>query len=239
MKICVIHGSPRKGNNFKVIELFKKNLLKFGDIEFTDFFLPKDMPHFCIGCYNCIEKSEEKCPHFSYMKPITETLKEADAFIFSSPVYVLAESGGMKALLDHFGYMFIPHRPVEEMFSKVGIVISTAAGSGNKYPLNSMKRNLSFWGLKRVLKMGFSILAKDWEDMNIKRQKKFENIIEKKAKKFYLLIEKRNELSVRPFTKIMFFFMKKMISNYNEDSRDKIYWKEKGWLSSSKKPYKK
>ena len=36
----------------------------------------------------------------------------------------------MKAWLDHYGWRWIVHRPEEKMFSKRGVVISTAAGAG-------------------------------------------------------------------------------------------------------------
>ncbi|MFW6026651.1 MAG: flavodoxin family protein [Candidatus Woesearchaeota archaeon] len=172
MKICVIHGSPRKGNTFKVSEFFKNELLKNERVEFIEYFLPADMPHFCNGCFTCFEKGEDKCPHADYVQPIASSLKEADGIIITTPVYVMAESAQIKALLDHLGYIFIPHRPMEEMFSKVAMVISTTAGAGTGKAMKTISRSLFYWGIKKTIKGGFSLFAKNWVDIDIKSRKR-------------------------------------------------------------------
>lgn len=63
MRICIIHGSPRKGNTFKATEILKKEMQNNGKVKFAEYFLPKDMPHFCCGCFTCFEKGEDRCPH--------------------------------------------------------------------------------------------------------------------------------------------------------------------------------
>jgi len=236
MRICIINGSPRKGNTYKATQIFKEQMKKNGDVEFTEFFLPKDMPKFCCGCYNCFEKGEDKCPHAQYTQPIANAMREADGIILTSPVYVLAESGAMKAFLDHYGYMFMPHRPMEEMFSKVAMVISTTAGAGTGHAIKTISRSLNYWGIKRIQKCGLSIFALSWDEMKIKKQQKFEKILSQKANKFYKTVEKRKQLHSRIFTKFMFIVMKKMMAGYKDDHTDKVYWTQKGWISGTRRP---
>lgn len=174
MKICIVHGSPRKGNTYKAAQIFKDQMGKNGEVEFTEFFLPKDMPEFCCGCFTCFDKGEDKCPHSEYTQPIIKSIRESDGIIFTSPVYVLAESGAIKSFLDHYGYQYLSHRPMEEMFSKVGMVISTTAGAGTRHSIKTITRNLDWWGIKRVYNCGLRIFAKNWEDMKFERQLKFQ-----------------------------------------------------------------
>lgn len=237
MKVCIINGSPRKGNTYNATLIFKEELQKNGDVEFVEIFLPKDMPHFCSGCFNCFEKGEDKCPHAQYIQPIAEAMREADGIIITSPVYVLAENGQVKALLDHFGYMYIPHRPREEMFSKVAMVISTTAGAGTGNAIKTISRSLGYWGVRRIYKCGLAMFAISWDAMKRKKQNKFNDILVKKAKKFYKVMKKRKNISPRIFTKILFTAMKIMISKYPDDNPDKIYWKQKGWIEGGKSPF--
>jgi multimeric flavodoxin WrbA len=80
MKITVIHGSPRKGNTYRAARIFLQALSKRGDVEVTEFFLPKDLPEFCRGCCSCVTRGEETCPHRQYTKPILDSMIQADAW---------------------------------------------------------------------------------------------------------------------------------------------------------------
>jgi len=68
MKTVIIYGIEHKGSTYNVVQLFKKQLA-IGDNDVSEFFLPKDMPHFCIGCNNCFMKGEEFCPHQVMLLP--------------------------------------------------------------------------------------------------------------------------------------------------------------------------
>lgn len=240
MRICVIHGSPRKGNTYKAVKTVMKKLEDLSGesaLEFTEFYLPQDMPHFCSGCYNCFLKGIEKCPHFKFSGPILEAVKAADGLIISSPVYVMAESAQIKALLDHFGSIYIPHRPEELMFSKVGLVVSTTVGGGLEKAVAVIKRNLKYWGFRRVISTGFPLYALNYSEMSEKKQRRIEAKLERKAVSFFKLAERRERLSPELFTRFWFFIMKKMISGYDEDNLDKQYWLQKGWLTGGSRPF--
>ena len=78
----------------------------------------------------------------------------------------------MKALLDHYGYMWMAHRPEESMFKKQGIVISTAAGAGIKSTLKDMRDSLFFWGVAKTYQFGLPVAATSYEQINDKKLKK-------------------------------------------------------------------
>ena len=113
VKICVIHGSPRRAIHRARKYSWRK---KYGDVKFTEFFLPKAMPYFCNGCFNL---GEDKCPNAKYVEPIKEGMRETDGLRFSSPVYFMSESAQIKALLDHFGHIYMSHRPMKRCSPKL------------------------------------------------------------------------------------------------------------------------
>ncbi len=237
MKYCIIHGSPRKGNCFKVTTLLKQELQALGEGVFVEFFLPQDLPHFCIGCYNCFEKGEEYCPHAKYVQPIVTAMSEADVLIFTTPVYVLAESGAMKAFLDHLAYMFMVHRPKEAMFAKVALVVSTTAGAGTGKAMKPLRLNLRFWGVKRSMPLGITMRAMSWEGMGAKQQLKYDKLIKKRARGLYALAKRRETMAIPLFAKALLWMMRKMIAGYDDTNLDKRYWQEKGWLDRGRWPY--
>ena len=67
--------------------------------DITEFFLPRDLNHFCLGCYTCIE-NESKCPYWKDKEVIRNAMQECDLFIFTTPNYCLAPSAAMKSFID-------------------------------------------------------------------------------------------------------------------------------------------
>ena len=229
LKIAMIHGQSHEGASCNIARLLAKKT--GGDV--TEFFLPRDFGHFCCGCTACFTKGQDKCPHYKDLAPITKALLEADVIILSSPVYVFHASGSMKAMLDHYGYMWMPHRPEEAMFAKQGVCISTAAGMGMGSTNKDMAHSLSYWGVGRVYKLGFAVAATDWESVSDKKRSQIEKKTDALAKKI-----KARQGRVKPAlkTKFMFGIMRQFQKNgYNP--MDMEYWKQKGWLGKDR-PWK-
>lgn len=158
MKVIVIYGSMRKGSTYNCVQVFFESI-KDKITDKREFFLSTDMPHFCKGCFSCFINGEQTCPHYKEMKLITKALEDADLIILASPVYVSDVSGQMKSFLDHLAYRWMVHRPHPEMFKKIGLVISTAAGAGTRTTNKTMKRSLVFWGVNKVYSYGVNIAA--------------------------------------------------------------------------------
>lgn len=230
MKIVMVHGSPRKGNTYLAAQLFLDEMKRLGSVSSREFFLPQDLPEFCRGCAVCILKSEELCPHARYVQPVLQAMLEADALIFTTPVFVLSESGGMKAFLDHFGFLFLPHRPRPEMFRKKAFLLSTTAGAGTRSAMKPIAESLRFWGVNRIFTRGFALHEISWNKMPEKRRAAFERRIRADAGRFYR--ETTGGTIRRPYFKIqfMFQFCKRLIRSYPEDNADRRYWRAQGWL---------
>jgi len=233
MEICVIHGSNRKGNTDRTIEIIKETLNAFEEIVYSDVYLHKDLPFFCNGCFLCLEtgvSAGENCPHKQYTNPILEKMLRSDGIIIGSPVYALSETAQIKTFFDHFACSYICHRPNEEMFDKIGFVVSTAAGAGTKNVINTVSRNFLFWGIKRIIKCGINIWDNDWENIPNRRRIKFEKKLKSKAKIFYKVMKRRYKLIPNIKTIFLKNVFKKLIESYPCTNPDKIYWKLKEWI---------
>ena len=229
MKTVIIYGQNHKGSTYQIAHNIGEKI--GGDV--TEFFLPKDLDEFCLGCTTCFVKGEESCPHFNKLNPITKALDEADVIILASPVYVFHATGGMKNLLDHYGYRWMAHRPDGAMFKKQAICVSTAAGAGMKSTIKDMADSLFYWGVPKIYKLGIAVAATSWD--GIKEKKKLK--IEKKTNKIVKSINKKCG-KVKPGFKLKFmFFIMRLCQIHGWNPKDIEYWKEKGWLGKAR-PWK-
>lgn len=232
MKIALINGQNHKGSTYHIGRSLAEKL--GGNDDISEVFLPRDMPNFCCGCVRCIMEDERKCPHYSYMEPITKILDSADLLIFTTPVYVFHASGSMKALLDHYAYRWMVHRPEEKMFSKQAVCISTAAGAGMKSACKDIKDSLSFWGVAKIYRYGIAVAAASWDNVSENKKAKIEIKVEKLSK----TISKNNGKVHPPIkTKIIFAFIRKF-NKKPTNPADGGYWKAKGWMET-KRPWNK
>lgn len=235
MKVTVIYGTMHKGSTYNCVKLLL-NHLQNNDTNITEFFLPKDMPHFCCSCFSCFLNGEETCPHYKEMNPIARSLEKADLIILASPVYVCNVSGQMKAFLDHLGYRWMPHRPHPEMFHKTGLVVSTAAGAGTKTTNKTMKKSLLYWGVNKIYSYGINVAAMSWDDVDTKKKKQIEEQLTKLSDKIIKTAARSNKKSPNYFTKILFNVMKVSQKNNTWNNTDYNHWKNNGWLDG-KKPW--
>ncbi|MBQ6035151.1 MAG: NAD(P)H-dependent oxidoreductase [Ruminococcus sp.] len=231
MKVLIISGTNHKGSTYNIGRIMAEKLTKPEEI--SEVFLPRDFDEFCYGCTNCFEKNEEHCPHAEKLKPITELIDASDVLILTSPVYVYHCTGQMKALLDHYGWRWMAHRPEEKMFSKQAVVVATAAGAGVKSTMKDMADSCFFWGIPQTYKLGRAVAAADWQSV----KPKIKDDINKKADSIAKKILKRQgkvpvSLKTKGFFKIMSLLQK---NGWNKADVD--YWKEKGW-TEGKRPWK-
>ena len=229
MKILTIIGTPHKGNTKAIVDLF---LNEFKDNELDEIVLPNDFNDICLGCANCILKGEDKCPHYNKINPIIKKIEQADLIILATPIFVGSCSSAMKAFLDHLAYMWLVHRPKESMFNKVGLIITSAGGSGVKATNKLLKNNLFYWGVPQIYNYGVTTMKMGGNYVDYKKKDK----IKKQVKKKTIKIKKSlNNRKVGLKTKI-FFNIFKMSQKNGWNKLDVDYWKEKGWLDKNK-PY--
>ncbi|MBC8061169.1 MAG: flavodoxin family protein [Clostridiaceae bacterium] len=232
MNIVAIYGTEHKGSTYNIVQLFLGKLLGEQD-ELTEFYLPKDMPHFCQGCALCFGKGESFCPHRDKITPIQIAMGKANLIILASPVYVLHVSGQMKAFLDHFGFQFMIHRPDKTMFSKTAIVVTTAAGGGMKSTIKDMTMSLTHWGVGKIFTYGKAVAASDWKGVSDDKKKQ----IEKEVNKLSVKIANKSKSSIPGFkVKSLFYIMRFIQKKFAFNPIDKDYWEEQGWLKK-KRPW--
>ena len=229
MKITILHGQSHKGSTYHIARMLADKL----EGEVTEFFLPRDFGEFCVGCTQCFEQSETLCPHYEKLQPITQAIDQADVLILASPVYVYHATGAMKALLDHYGYRWMAHRPQEAMFRKQGVCISTAAGAGIKTTNRDMADSLFFWGVPKIYRYGVAVLETSYTRVNAKIKAN----IDRKTTKLAQTIRLKHG-RVKPGLKTKgFFAIVRMLHKIGWNEADIIYWKEKGWEEKAR-PWK-
>ena len=231
MNILTIMGTAHKGNTRAVTDLVLKEF-ENEENEFEEIILPNDFQNFCLGCANCILKGEDKCPHFNDVSKIVDKIEKADLIIMATPVFVGSCTSGLKALLDHLAYMWLVHRPKESMFNKVGLIITSAGGSGVKQTVKLLKSNLFYWGVPQIYNYGVTTMKMGGNYSDYKNKEKIKNQVAKKAKQIKKALVKR-----KVGIKTKFFFkLFGMTQKNGWNNVDVEYWKEKGWLDG-KKPY--
>jgi multimeric flavodoxin WrbA len=231
MRICVIHGSARNGNTEKSIEIIKSQLDEIASVSYSDIYLPKDLPVFCIGCTACLTTGEyagQNCPHKQYTHPVLEKLMQCDGFILTSPCYALAETAQVKSLLDHLACIYISHRPNAAMFQKIAFIVSTTGYAGADKVIETLKRNVLFWGVKRIITCKITMGATQWDYMPKKR--KIELDLKKKTMQFNNLVKNRNNISDSISSALLKYVIKTTMKNREDTNPDKIYWKIQGWI---------
>ncbi|MDV3425708.1 MAG: flavodoxin family protein [Bacillota bacterium] len=104
MKVLLINGSPKsKGCTYTALAEIAKELEK-ENIETEIFHIGKEPIRGCIACNGC-SKTDGKCVfNDDTVNLALEKAKEADGFIFGSPVHYAGPSGAVTSFLDRFFY---------------------------------------------------------------------------------------------------------------------------------------
>ncbi len=238
MKITVINGTEKHGVTYRLKEIFLDELRDQAEI--TEFYLPKDCPNFCVGCTTCFLKDEHKCKDAEYIQKIEKALLEADLLILTSPAYVFHATGAMKAMLDHFGYRWIPHRPAKEMFGKRAVIITQCLGAGGKSSAKDIKDSLSWWGISNIRVCSFKLMSDiQWDKIAEKKKRKMTDKLVKTAGKIKRMDFTR-PARTKLITKCKFYAVRMMQTGLGKDDpeyTDFKYWKSNGWIDKAR-PWK-
>lgn len=230
MKIAVIYGNERRESTWNAVRVMKESMSRCGEVTFEEFFLPRDMPEFCRGCFSCFFKGEQTCPHAKYVQPIARALLEADGMIFASPVYVMAETAAMKSLLDHLAYQFLVHRPEPAMFTKKAMIVTTTAGAGLRRCTATIAESLRYWGVNRVYHCGYAVQAVSWDGIVPHRRQRFEHRLQKAGGRFYRELAGGKRHPAYPIQRLMFLGIRLFLRGQKKKGLDYEHWKEHGWL---------
>lgn len=230
MNITVINGTEKHGVTYRLKEMFLSDFR--GKASITEYYLPKDCPNFCNGCVSCIVKGEGACKDAEYIKRIEKSLLEADLIVMTSPAYVFHTTGAMKALLDHFAYRWMPHRPAPEMFGKRAVIITQCLGAGAKSAAGDIKHSLSWWGISKIGVFSGALMGDIiWERLSKKKRSELTRKVKRFSQRF-LRIDYTKPAHTGLITKAKFFVCRMVITLHKNDPAylDGRYWSEQGWL---------
>ena len=102
MKVILVNGSPKeKGCTYTALKEVKKQLNK-NDIETEIFWIGNKPVSGCLGCGGCLKTG--KCVIDDKVNEFLGKAKEADGFIFGSPVHFAASSGMLSSFMDRVFY---------------------------------------------------------------------------------------------------------------------------------------
>ena len=237
MKITVINGAEKNGVTYRMKEHFLESLKDKAEI--TEFYLPRDCPSFCAGCTVCFMKDERECKDRAYTEKIEKSMLEADLLLFTSPVYVYHVTGAMKAMQDHFGYRWMPHRPAKEMFGKRAVIITQCLGGGDKSTAKDIKDSLNWWGISDVRILSFKLMSNiEWDRIPEKKRAEFTEKLHRAAESLLRTDFTKPAHTSIP-TKIRFYVVRMMqtgLGKQNPNYKDFRYWKEMGWIDD-KRPW--
>ena len=102
MKVLLVNGSPhKKGCTYTALSEITKVLNEY-DIETEIFWIGTKPIMGCTACGKCSELG--KCAFDDKVNEFNEIAKDADGFIFGSPVYYAGASGQITSFLDRVFY---------------------------------------------------------------------------------------------------------------------------------------
>lgn len=231
MKIVMLNGQNHKGSTYHIGRQIIDKIS--GSNEVVEFFFPKDLNHFCLGCYKCIEDASA-CPYYDDKKVILEAINDADLLVITTPTYCMHVSAPLKSLMDMTFDYWMVHRPKKCMFSKRAVVVSTSAGKGTKSAIKDVCDALLYLGISSVTKYGIAVQAMKWEGITEKKREKIDSDTTKIAQK--LSTKKKPKVNVK--TKFLFNIMGMMQKKgWGSSPTEKEYWEKEGWLDG-KRPWK-
>lgn len=230
MKIVMLNGQNHKGSTYHIGRMIADKIK--GNNEIIEFFFPRDLNHFCAGCYKCIE-DVSACPFYDEKQKIIDEIDAADVLIVTTPTYCMHMSAPLKSFFEMTFDMWMVHRPMKSLFSKKAVIVSTSAGRGTKPAMKDVEDCLFYMGVPEILKYGIAVQAMNWDGVLDKKKQKIEIKTNTIAKK----LGKVGKPSVGIKTRFMFMIMGMMQKKgWNSSPIETKYWKDNGWLDG-KKPW--
>ena len=231
MKIVMLNGQNHKGSTYHIGRSIADKLE--GENEITEFFFPRDLNHFCAGCYRCIEDAAA-CPFYGEKKVILDAVDAADILIVTTPTYCLHMSAPLKSFFDLTFGLWMSHRPMASMFRKKAVIVSTSAGSSTRSTVKDVRDALTYMGVPKIMTYGLAVQAMNWQEVPEKKKARIEKDAAGIARK---LSAAQPTVGIR--TRFLFRIMGMMQKKgWSASPVETEYWREHGWLDG-KKPWSK
>ena len=225
MKILAIIGTPTRQAGFttQTVDVLANSIREKSDAEIEYLYL-EDVPlSRCQGHLTCVKFGEQQCPVGSDMEPLLRTMRAADGVIFASPVHCFNVSTLMKNFIDLLVYQM--HRP--EFFGKKAVVVTSAAGAGQKGVLKYLRKTASIWGFDVVGQFGTHAGLFKAENY----QPKLQRAADKVAGNFVSAI-RQNKWPEPGVAELINFRVWRSVVRRSEDASpyDWAHWQKAGWL---------
>lgn len=101
-------------------------------------------------------------------------------------------SAPLKSFFDLTFDFWMAHRPMDSMFKKKAVIVSTAAGTGIKSAMKDVEDCLFYLGIPEIYKCGMAVQAMSWDGVASDKKER----IEKKTTMLARKLSKTTEPSV-------------------------------------------
>ncbi|MGD9495831.1 MAG: flavodoxin family protein [Armatimonadota bacterium] len=230
MKVLAIMGSPRKGDTYLLTQRVEEKMRALGDYEFEYLWLRDLDLGLCRGCYGCLWRGDEACPHHEVVSEVERRILAANGVIFASPVYALDMTAHLKNLLDHLAHHM--HRPC--FFDQKALLICTAGAMGVGITLRTMSA-VSVMGFVLAHKLGMIVPSAP-------RTRAEERFIERRTQRAARAFHRALHAPRRPSPSLMSLiaFRAQQVFfqlNREEGPADYEYFAQRGWFDPKRKYY--
>ena len=141
MKVVLVNGSPhQKGCTYTALEEVARTLEDNG-IDTEIFWIQNKPIGGCIACKRCSEL--HKCVFDDVVNEFIEKAREADGFVFGSPVHYAAASGNMTAFLDRAFYAGSRAEGPNRFYFKPAAAISSARRAGTTATFDQLNKYMT------------------------------------------------------------------------------------------------
>ena len=218
MKILAINGSHHRGNTYAVLNTIPND---FPDIDYELLNLHEANLEQCRGCYVCIAKGEQYCPHKDDRDMIIKKMSEADGIIFASPVYVNFITSLMKQFIERVGFM--SHRPPAWTFDKFAVLMAVYGGFGGKESNEYMNGILTSFGINVVASVELQISTRSEQEQTYNHE------LTMKALNTLITRIEKGERNPPTMTQLILFNLYKSISQFAKEyfEADYQYYQDK------------
>jgi len=140
MKVLAFNGSPKmeRGNTSLILTPFLEGVEEAG-AEVELFYTKKLEVNPCLGCHSCQYKTPGKCVQKDDMQMLLPKIREADIWVFATPVHFDGVSGPMKNLMDRMFPLVLPFIELRDGHSR-GLM-----HEGHKYGKVVLVSNCGGW----------------------------------------------------------------------------------------------
>lgn len=131
MKVLLVNGSPHKeGCTYTALREVANELNK-EDIETEIFWIGIKPISGCIACGKCRENG--KCVYDDAVNEFAQKAKEADGFIFGTPVHYASATGAITSFMDRLFYSTSTNQELFRLKPAAGVISARRAGTTSAF----------------------------------------------------------------------------------------------------------